>query len=397
MSAISTPSSPNSLLSCRNDIENKVYSRYENIRAVSSSYFTICGLSCTDFKIYALLITGRLFQTASLVVFAASTIMMFTVGLSALTGVIAAAALGIIGTAFAQSASHVPFIPGQPIGLRNYFNDCWLNSSLQLLINAPAFRERMRQIPVLSRFLDNYATAEEGLHKVAPNIDTHEIRRVLSALMGGRISPGDVQEDAAEFLALLFADQALYAMEQRKNGGLPEDHSESLITLPLGMDARQRPSFEELFSEYFSYQNPNGTQVQMSFKEAPKDLLIQFQRFVNFRNDRGMDFLFKINDPLNVPHLFTAEHTIATQNGITKKKMNYEPRAFLVHSGKAIDVGHYTAFVKKGQSWWLINDRSVHQVTESTAMSWLPYCYILHYSEAAADLQAVPNLNVNPQ
>lgn len=393
----------NSLLSCRNDIANKAYPQ-ENTRALSGSDVTICGLSCTDFKIYALLITGRLLQVASLVFLAATVITAITAGSFALTGVVQALALGLIGTVLVPNSCSNdplemarPFVPGQPVGLKNYYNDCWLNSSLQLLANAPAFQARMRQIPVFSQFLDNYAIAQDGLNKVATHIDTHQIRRVLSAQTRGQISPNNEQEDVAEFFAHFFAHQELYAMELREDGGRPRSHSESLITLALGANAAQRPNFEKLLAEYFNYQNPNGKHVQLSFKEVPSDLLIQFKRFVNVQDAQGRNHFLKVNDPFNVPSQFTMQLDLHTKNGMTKKEATYEPRAFLVHSGKTIGIGHYTAFVKKGQSWWFLNDRIVYEVPESTAMAWLPYSYILHCSEVPIASQSVPDLNANPQ
>src|SRR5579862_3758691 len=121
-----------------------------------------CGQCSTDNKVYALFIIGRVLQAAAIGTVTACIGFSFLVGPVALIPVVAAIALGALGTWIAGGPQELnqlwqasrPFIADQPVGLSNGGNNCWLNSSLQLLANSPSLHPRLRQIPEFSQFLD---------------------------------------------------------------------------------------------------------------------------------------------------------------------------------------------------------------------------------------------------
>lgn len=360
---------------CFNGIAHKLYSVQESI----------CGLCSTDTKVYAFLILGRVLQAAALVSFAISIAGTIVVGPVALIGTILSVALGILGTYIAGSPEEVndvlqmarPFVPGQPIGLINSGNNCWLNSSLQLLANVPGYEARLRQIPTVAQFLDSYAKAGHDYQKVANQINTHEIRQFLNRETGGQIDAGYHQEDAAQLFEYLFqGPNALYSLDQQINGGAATQRREPMIQVLLG-EQQPRPNFQQLFNSYFDYHTDMGQRVQLSFQRPPNELLIQMKRFRQYTDSNGVMQFGKIDDPIDVPERLTVPNQFVRSN----ETANYEPDALLIHRGASQDVGHYIGYIKKGGTWWYCSDAHVYEVSARQALDELKNCYFCHWTK----------------
>lgn len=355
----------------RNWVEHKIYAIHEKI----------CGLCTTESKVHALLVLGRALQAAALVGLPAAIGCAFAVGPIALIGLVPAVALGILGTWIAENPSELndavqmgrPFVNGQPIGLSNGRNNCWLNSSLQLMANTPSFERRMRQVPDLARFLDGYRAAGVGFQKVATEIDTHQIRQLLHRETAGRVESGFVQQDAAQFFEWLFQGPgSLYQFDQVHNGAPATPRREPMIQLDIDRDA-PIPAFEQLFSRFFDHQTDLGQRLQLFFPTAPDDLLIQIKRFYRDRN--GTEG--KINDPIETPMGFQLPAHLVRAGG----SASYQCDAFLVHHGGAQDAGHYIAYIKRGNAWWYCSDTIVYEVSSLEAQVAMKQSYILHYAK----------------
>lgn len=332
------------------------------------------------------MILGRFLQAAAIASFAALVAFAFTVGPIVLLGTIPAIALGLLGTYVAGNPEELNdmlqmvrlFVPGQPVGLVNGGNDCWLNSSLQLMANIPAAHHRMRQIPQLAQFLDAYEANRNNYQKVGQNIDIHAIRQFVSRETGGVISNGSRQEDAAEFFDCLFqGPNALYQLDHQVNGVARGVYPQSLLHIGLG--TQPRPSFQQLFNSYFDDQAENGARIQFFFQRPPNDLLVHAKRFCRHMDSSGNIQTGKIGDAIDVPERLALSSQFVRGGGDSE----YVCDAFSVHNGSSLESGHYTCYVKRQNTWWYCSDTRIYEVPARTALRAMKYGYIFHYSKCS--------------
>jgi hypothetical protein len=369
MNGIATAQPPSFIRSCLTGIQSKFYSIQHKL----------CN---TDTRIYAFLILGRVLQATALMATVASIAFTFLVGPATLAGLVPAIAVGILGTYVAGNPQELneiiqmgrPFVAGQPVGLNNNGNNCWLNSGLQILAHIPAFEARMRQIPEFAQFLDSYRAARAASQKVSPIIDSHQIRQHLSTQTRGGVDAGHVQEDAAQLFEYLFEgqDHALYRFEHQLNGLAAVPRSEPMIQLDIE-GGRPIPAFPQLFNSFFNHTTDRGQFQELFFPSAPNDLLIQIKRF--YRDRDGTQG--KINDPIEVPLTFRPPNSC-----VRGESASYECNAFLIHHGQSQDGGHYVAYVKIGNVWWYCADSRVIEVSAKEAQDAVKESYILHYARS---------------
>ncbi len=366
--------SQNPIQNCLSDIHHRFHCVQEKI----------CNLCTTDSKVYAFLVMGRVLQAAALVSLAASIACTFMVSPISLIAAIPAIALGVLGTYVAGNPQELndllqmsrPFVPGQPVGLIREGNDCWLNSSLQLLANTPSFRRRLRQIPEFSQFLDNYAATRTNYQKVASNIDTHAIRQFLNRATAGQITSGSAQEDPAQLFEYLFqGPHAVYQFEQQLDGAAPIARGEPMIQLDLSPNPR--PNLQQLLNNYFDYRSDIDQHIQLFFQRAPDDLLIQAKRFYQHIDPtNGALVQGKTNDRLNV-----SENLVLSENFVrSRQQQNYVCDGFLIHHGTSQDRGHYTCYLKVDNAWWYLSDSTVYEVPAREALEAMADGYIFHYT-----------------
>lgn len=368
--------SQNPVQNCLNGIQQGFYS-------IQNKILSLCS---TDNKIYAFLIIGRTLQAAALLSLASSATFTFVVGPVALLATIPSIAIGILGTYIAGNPHEIndflqmslPFVPGQPVGLINSGSDCWLNASLQLLANTPSFHERLRQIPEFSRFLDGYVAARNSHQKVATNVDIHAIRRFLSRETNGQIADGYTQEDAAQLFEYLFQGQrAIHRLEQQLDGNASVLRYEPMIQIDLGGTPRQ--PFQQLFNNYFDYRSQTGHHIQLFFPNAPNELLVQAKRFYQQINPAdGSLQQGKIADPIDVSERLTLPRHFVRTNETSE----YICDRFLIHHGLSVESGHYTSYIKMGNTWWYSSDSVQYAVPANEALSAMKNGLIFHYRKA---------------
>jgi ubiquitin C-terminal hydrolase len=141
-----------------------------------------------------------------------------------------------------------------------------------------------------------------------------------------------------------------------------------------------RPDFQQLFNSYFDYQTDLGQRVQLFFRQAPNDLLIQIKRFERYQDAAGNFQLRKIDDPIAIPERFAVPNQIVRTN----EAPQYQCDAFLIHRGGSLDGGHYVAYVKRGDTWWYSSDTVVYEVSASQALEEMKYSYICHFAKVTA-------------
>jgi hypothetical protein len=355
---------------CCNWLEHKAYAVQEKI----------CGLCTTESKVHALLVTGRVLQAAALVSFPSAIAFSFVAAPIALVGLVPAVALGVLGTWIADNPKDLneriqmgrPFVVGQPVGLTNGLNNCWLNSSLQLMANVPGFERRMRQIPEFAQFLDSYRAAGAGYQKVATEIQTQQIREVLQRESGGLIQSDPPQQDVADFFQWCFQGQnGLYQFDTMLDGAAGAQRSEPMIGLELDRSA-PIPNFAQLFSNFFDYHTDRGQRRQVFFPATPDHLLIHVKRFYYENGAQG-----KINDPIEIEGRFQLPGHLVRSG----ENAAYSCDAVLVHQGGSGEAGHYVAYIKRDNVWWYCSDARVLEVSAAEAEAAMKQSYILHFAK----------------
>lgn len=368
----SAPVSPQDCVwSCLDKVKSGLY-------YVQDAMSSLCS---TDCKIYTLLIVGRVLQTAAVVAGIASLAVTFSAGSIALVGCVSALALGWFGTYVVQNKQQIaealrierPFVPGQPVGIVNWGNDCWLNSGLQLLAHVPAFERRMSQTPELASFLTSYRAAGAGAQKVAADIDVRQIRRALHDRTAGQVRLGPIQHDVVQLFEHLFqGGNALYTFDQRINGALGMPYSESILALDIERGASNL-SLNSLLMHFFSHTTDLGQDRRLFFPQAPNDLLIQFKRF--YQDSNGA--FGKIEGPIELSERFPFPSQLVRSG----ENANYECDAFINHFGSSLSGGHYVAYLKKEGVWWYCSDSVVYEVSQGEALAAMKESYIIHFKK----------------
>lgn len=345
----------------------------------------ICNLTSTECKVNSLFVLGRVLQATSVIASVASFGLVVLTPLS-LIGLVPALIAGVFGTVIAESPRDVldvvllepPFIQGQPIGLVNSGNNCWLNSSMQMLLNTPSLFQKVQRIPALAAFQQTYEQERQAGQKIARHLDVQHLREYFSERTGGQISPRHIQEDSAGLFEYLFqGDNALHTLYQQIDQEPLRVRREPMILVDF--NGQTHLPFQELFNQYFDLIKDTGHRVRLSFERAPEDLLIQAKRFTQERDPLSGRMTFgKNNDPIAVqPTLALGPSHL--QSG---ENVQYSCDAFCVHYGATLQWGHYVAYVKRGDTWWYVSDQTQRPISMKDVSEAMKHGYIFHYKKA---------------
>ena len=368
-----------------NNVQNKIHSVQQKI----------LGLCDTDCKVYALLVLGRVLQASTIVGLSVSVGFAFLAGPATLIGLVPSIALGILGTYIVEGLPDLsspsqggaplvpgkppvgliysrPFVPGQPIGLINKGNNCWLNAGLQMLLNSPALSQRIQHVPNLAQFQARYEAERQAHQKTARQLDSQTIREDLNR-SGVEVSSGYHQEDAAQLFEHIFT--GLHTLHQQVGSNAAAVRRESMIQ--IGLAHSPRTCFQELFNYYFNYLADDGRHTQLRFQIAPNDLMIHAQRFFQCQGTSAGGFVAKkIGDDLDISEKLTLPAGFILSGGNSE----YCCHSFLVHYGAGLDTGgHYVAYVKRGENWWCCDDSVTYEVSAQAALAAMKQGYIFHY------------------
>jgi hypothetical protein len=371
MTGVSVSTFEGRVHNCLSGIQGKFYSLRDSI----------CGLGSTDNKVYGLLIMGRVLQAAAFFTLAVFFGFTFVAGPLFLVGLAPTIALGVLGTRAIAQCEDLnqmermarPFISGQPVGIYNTGNNCWLNAGLQLLANTPGFEARISRIPIFAQFLSSYKEARAGHQKVSSKIDSHQIRQYLNRETRGSIDQGHVQQDTSELFEYLFnGTNSLYEFCHFLDGVPVRNRREPLIQIEIPR-GKPLPSFGQLWNGFFDYRTDRGQRSRIFFEQPPHDLLIQLKRF--YRDRDGTEG--KLTDAIEVPELIQLPSSLIR----TAQPSAYCCDAFLLHHGDDPSGGHYVAYIKVNGIWWHCSDSTVTEVSKSVAMNRMKQSYILHYAK----------------
>lgn len=296
-----------------------------------------------------------------------------------------------------------------PIGIRNQWNNCWVNALMQWLINVPIFRMHLlSNLPEEYRyFASRYLT--DRIHGLsATGADSQAIRMAISEAFSGIISPDCWNsEDASEAFMLL---RGLVNEGERINARLPMSPENSTLN-PLfhwirttrhyqvtpmispylgsstcdldreGRSVRYDPemqiiphlpnresiSFETLMDSFFHdhiesteqgrYNNIalDVRRISRAFLTPPEHLTVTPKRF-RMLPDGSFQ---KIYTRLDIPELYTLPAHY-TENG---QAAQYQLKGIIQHIGGFTE-GHYIAYIRDDRGVWMkCNDQFVTPAT----------------------------------
>jgi ubiquitin C-terminal hydrolase len=275
------------------------------------------------------------------------------------------------------------------VGLQNFGNTCFLNASIQLLMNTSVLAHYMVNNEDLNvcenkKYVQTFKDYMSPMTKtLGPKIMYIKYMRLNTRYLG------HTQEDSHEFLTYTL-DDILENVTLLKN----DDHTkslEALITInmsqhahyKLGQDKDSVKNIKEnmlsfpidtncktLDDCYKLFMTENNDDFSLSFKltSFPKYMFISLKRF-QVHNMR----LQKINTAIDTPlltNMFHEDHT-------------YKLKGFIMHIG-GYTGGHYYAYCTKKvngeEKWFCFNDSNVTEVNMIRVNKELSQAYIFLYS-----------------
>ncbi len=391
----------------------------------------------TDWRIYALVVLGKLIQfmgVATVVPIGIATwyvsilslvalmvpLMLWTLGAE-----LANARLWPDGSIYIRAFTRNAFIPHQPVGLIRQGNNCCINSALQLALASRSVRqaiEGLAQDHALRRLLESYRGAQAEQAVIATRANSQIAREFvadyalpnprparerdlpISRNSGRQEDAGSVLQyllDALQTVATTAGGQRLpfthQIVETLTRFTTPEEPVPPLPTvhnldqprlllhlgyylapagrgvLPQNLTA-ERAFLDYIADPYFNDQNLQN-RVERRFAAPPAELFIQLNRF----DGRGE----KINDRIPMPEEFTLpDQYVQAGDG---RPARYGVTRFLVHFGRTISSGHYVAYEKvimpNGETiYWEIDDSHVTPLYQREWEAALKQAYNLHYA-----------------
>ncbi len=265
---------------------------------------------------------------------------------------------------------------GQPLGITNQGNTCWLAALLQLSLNAPFLEEIFRDHALFEDFFRGYRSAQARAGEGNSELDVDQLRQYLHELTEKGISKYATQEDPA---------LALESLMQRADG-LPyytlfstREGADTVVRREpfLGLDLPLRGGdFASVMKNYFYSTTEEGRQIRLSFTHLPNDLLIQMKRFtLGIDPDSGELIREKKTQEIAVPFRFRC----LPQTEFEHQGASYCCKGFIQHLGRSNEAGHYVAFVQKIGKWWRCDDSTITEVDMRTVKEAMRTSYMYHF------------------
>lgn len=362
--------------------------------------------SSTDWKTHFLIILSHLLLSFG-VMLAFASLYFFRVvhPVFALTLPAIPIALGIIGiqsckkeqVAFKESKTKpiskqgkiVPFMQGQPFGLKNLQGEnCGINAVFQLIANCEDYKSALDNIfkgsniylketfTPLKKAVDIYDkernASKDSLHQIS-SVDTQSIRGWLSKVNPcmHRESANSPQLDAFEVFLKFFLEKIDHRAPKllKKNieksrisnnalGNIQiEDPIENPINFRYVFDlipsdcSKKSVNLQELFDNYFSPINFfvffKKKESKPYFKYPPQDLTLHVHHPQNNYFEKKLEEEAQVDLPL----IYVANKEQFGSNAI------YSCDGFINHEGDILEAGHYVAYIRKLKIWWELDDQ----------------------------------------
>ncbi|OHE77363.1 MAG: hypothetical protein A3F67_05355 [Verrucomicrobia bacterium RIFCSPHIGHO2_12_FULL_41_10] len=263
--------------------------------------------------------------------------------------------------------------------LNNGGNDCFINSSLQL-VKALGLTVPSNMLN-LNKFLNNELNADDCRslrNEIANDVlrDSDDFRNVIY------YGKAQSQQDAAAFLRLLLekinAPQAYFQNIIIRVGDqtdVPREITERILS--LGLPEHDGINMQEIVDNFLQDQvpreNTNIIKEDATLKEpVPQSLVVSVKRFgFDYRANTGTKRQDIIEGVLNTIIL-------PCEDG---EEVTYEPQAIICHvDSNAVNSGHYICYRKEENVWWKFNDLVVTKATDGDLYETIPQnCYVISY------------------
>ncbi|QVL57980.1 MAG: hypothetical protein KFB93_02555 [Simkaniaceae bacterium] len=278
-----------------------------------------------------------------------------------------------------------PEVVSSSVSLVNLYNDCFLNATLQVLIQTN-FHVTLLQKPndafPISRALQAFALQYEC---TPSRLVTNYLRAHLSVSMGEQEDPAQVLGemllafDLQGELPIFQVETIPHTVNGVELEEIPDQCSTleeladqeqtlSIISLPI---PKKGAAFQECWKAFencenkepitylddeVAYQSGSYTQT-FTLQNAPPFLFVQLLRYTNDNK--------KIDAPLNI------------EQAVELEDEEYEVVAAINHDGATPTSGHYTSLVKTDDQWTHFDDETITEMKTPDAQSQLNLAYIL--------------------
>ena len=320
-------------------------------------------LSDTDRKITTCPTLGEMIVGLGILLASASVILSFTISPAYILGVIPAAIISLLGMYMFDgtgsaicSHSHQNSITGQPIGLINRGNTCFLNAAIQYLRNIPQYTQTVCMIPTLHTVQQGMFKAEQNKQAVSQEAHTGAVREWLKtvsthSLGGGQDDPSILLEYVLKQLfAPLPITKYVYHFNPLTAPTTPAE-KQYLLTVPLTSS-----NFSQEFNQLFWDESVANMNLIQQFITAPAEFSIRLARFDNN--------LHKVGTHMDFPEQLTLEE----EKHLSGTSAVYDYDAFIEHEGNSMIGGHYVAYVKTmidgRETFWKCDDSRVTSITQ---------------------------------
>jgi len=368
------------------------------------------ALSKTDWKTHSVVVLSYLLIGIGFGLACSAVYFVATVGpLIAMASPVIPIALGILGLQYTagpdSKLSPVHSARNQPIGIVNNGGNCWINASLQLLFNVPAYRKMMENLsaksnslvqrvmsnsgllPLISAF-ETYKKEEQGTISASSkqSVDSQTIRQWLHTQDPSISLDIDVQDDPLHMLSpvLKKAGHRLpteISKEITRQGTDVSINSQRTspyyFDLAFDLDGGEN-NLTDALNHHFNYteQLPTaGIRQTIRFLEKTPD---EFSVVLESAAETSAKVVRKVEGAMEVS-------LTATQVG---KDAHYVPDGFITHEGDTRNWGHYVAYLYKDGSWWEASDFSVRKISLKEAAEKLSTARFIHYQRASSAVQS---------
>lgn len=249
----------------------------------------------------------------------------------------------------------------KPAGIKNAGANCWANSILQFLSNAPSITTQILAnkngpCTALTSLIQSYYQAQLEGKKLADNVDSQQLRLSLNNVpksVSEHVCVGEGLEEIFDHAGIQYEMQQEY---RSKNGLSTTQQSIQKVDLDLMTPTRD---FKKLFSGFFRTEMEEGSSKTLKFVRPPDDLVIKALRYGQqgvgkaFSGHAIKDAITGIPEQLELPKGLTVKN----------EAIQYELTGCMVQSG-SLKGGHYVCLLKKGSDWYLMNDSSQKKLTK---------------------------------
>jgi ubiquitin C-terminal hydrolase len=213
-----------------------------------------------------------------------------------------------------------------------------------------------------------------------PQQDAHEfLTKLIDKLRGD-----DKVSDTFHAIENIFFNRTLNnAMESIIN--VPAYNSKKLI-VDFAINAKGQIEIFDPIHEYTNlYEGLNAYFEGNHILKLPKTLILSLNRFIIGNNIETQEKRsLKIFHPIKIPFTLEMDKFILEKDNIL-----YDLFAVVVHRGTTATSGHYVAYVKSDNQWYLCNDMDVNKVTNKTVHTEINKDgYILFYEPAQGSIKS---------